>query len=72
MINNKGANNMNTLKQFRKDIKKSVHVFVSVWITIDDSHYFQAVKKDLLGEMENWDENTLIQYEVRNSDIYIN
>jgi hypothetical protein len=63
---------MNTLKQFRKDIKKAVYVFVSVYITRDDSHYFQAVKKDLLSEMENWDENTMIQYEIRNADIYIN
>lgn len=63
---------MNTLKQFRKDIKKAKHVFVSVWITKEDSHYFQAVKSDLLYEMENWDEDTMIQYENRNSDIYIN
>ena len=63
---------MNTLKQFRKDIRKVVHVFASVWITRDDSHYFQMIKKDLLSEMEQWDENTLIQYEIRNNDIYIN
>jgi len=63
---------MNTLKQFRKDIKKAVYVFVSVYINRDDSHYFQAVKKDLLSEMEQWDENTPIDYEVRNVDIYIN
>jgi hypothetical protein len=63
---------MNTLKQFRKDIKKAIHVFGSVWITRDDSHYFQMIKKDLLAEMEHWDENTMIQYEIRDNDIYIN
>jgi hypothetical protein len=63
---------MNTLKQFRKDIKKVSCVFASVYITRDDSHYFQMIKKDLLTEMEQWDENTLIQYEIRNNDIYIN
>lgn len=63
---------MNTLKQFRKDIKKAVYVFVAVNINKDESNYFKAVKKDLLSEMENWDENTPIDYELRNVDIFIN
>lgn len=61
---------MNTLKQFRRDIRNAKAVYAATCITTEDTTYIQVVKSDLLLQVQTWPIDTKINYTV-DQDGYI-
>jgi hypothetical protein len=61
---------MNTLKQFKRDIRNAKAVYAGVCVTTEDVNYIQVVKSDLLLQVQSWPLNTIINYTV-DQDGYI-